>query len=191
MLTRRSLIQKGIGFGMYSVMGTFGILSLNGCNEDQIIDGLKVALQVSNAAKSIIDPTNPQIGNFLGNLSKDLTTIIKTYNDYETNVADRPGKLVLIQATASAISVNLAAILEEAHVKNPELITYISVTVAIVNSAITVLINSLPQPTVTQAVTVGKQVQTLPVLKNARKASDLKNAWNNIVKMEHPEAVIK
>jgi len=96
-----------------------------------------------------------------------------------------------LQATASAISANLVAILDGVHVKNPELITYVSVAVAVINSAITVLISSLPaqQATSARSATIQSH-ETLPLLRNAKKASDLKAAWNNVVKMEHPEAVV-
>lgn len=194
MLNRRDMMKISAFIGANLAVPT-GLTLLTGCpkvNEDQIIAGLKVAQQVAINVQPIISPVNPEVGNIAGQIAGSISVILKTYNDYEAGVGDKQGNLVLLQATASAISANLVSILDGVHVKNPELITYVSVAVTVINSAITVLISSLPaqQATSARSATIQSH-EALPLLRNARKASDLKAAWNNVVKMEHPEAVVK
>jgi type IV pilus biogenesis protein CpaD/CtpE len=161
---------------------------ISGCpTVDEVMNGLKVADSVAKAAQPILQPVNPQASDILTKVSTDLELIIKTYQDYDTAAGDKPSKAQLMQATATAIQGNLRELLAATGVKNQNLIVIVSTAVAVVNSALTVLLAKLPAPTVTQAKTAGGE---LPVIGKATKARDLKDAWNNAVKKMYPQSKI-
>lgn len=163
-------------------------LTFSACGVDQVIAALQVADQVTKSAIPIVQPSNTAVSGVMTMVSSDLELVIKTYQDYESATpAEKPGKLALLQSTANAIQINLGGILDAISVKNPELRQYVAVAVAVVNSAVTVMLTKLPSA---GAQARAAQVSTLPTVQGAKSAKDLKNAWNNAVKTSHPESKI-
>jgi len=157
-----------------------------GCGADQIIAGLQTAQNVSTQAQKILAPVNPEVANIAGVVATDLGVIVKAYQDYDVAAdGDKPTKAQLVLATAQSITNNLSAILDAVRIKNPQLLTEITIFVAVVNSALVVVLAKIPNAGLkTQAAIVGNQ--GLPVIKNAKNAKDLKTAWNSAVSKSFP-----
>jgi len=95
----------------------------------------------------------------------------------------------LIQATVSTISSNLASILDAVGVRNKDKIQYIAVAVAVVNSAVTIVLAHIQSPQNTMAAAqamVTTSTSRLPVIDGAKSSKDLKNAWNHAVEKGFP-----
>lgn len=193
-MKHRSLLQRFITLSlMYSLLAVFAYVAI-GCNVDQVIETLKVADSVTQKAIPIISPVNQEVATALTRVDTDVQLVIKVYGEYETAApGDKPSKAELIRATAGAIQNNLRAILSAVGVKNPELVSYIQVAVAVVNSALEVVLGKLP-PSVTPP---GPVVQAripavpLPTIQGAKSAGDLKKAWNDQVRLAYPQSVLK
>lgn len=163
-------------------------LSTAGCGADQIIAGLETADAVDVAAIGILSPVNPNMATALSTVDADLKTVIKAYQDYEA--AAPSGKATageLVRATVSTIQGNLSAILADVGVKNPGLLRDINIAVAVVNSALVIVLSKV-SGTTAQALVVGNA--NLPVVAGAKSASDLKKAWNNAIAVDFPKAKI-
>jgi hypothetical protein len=168
------------------------VLTFNACSTDSVIDGLKVADTVAQAAIPIISPVNQPLATVMQKVSSDLEIVVKTYQDYESAApGDKPAKATLIKATASAIQGNLSDILAAIGVKNPEIKEYVSVAVAVVNSALVVVLAKLPaEPQSAVSARSATKSATLPTVEGAKTAQDLKNAWNNAIKTAYPGSKI-
>jgi len=68
-----------------SAVGTLAIFPtvpfISGCNEDDIVNSLKVADSVAKEAAGIIAVVNPEIQTVLLRISSDIEVVIKAYND--------------------------------------------------------------------------------------------------------------
>jgi len=167
----------------------FVLTPMTGCGADEIISGLQVADQVANAANSFLAPVNPDMGKILATVDSDLKTVIKAYQDYESALpADKATKGDLIKATVGTIQTNLTAILAGVGVKNPNLLRDINIAVAVVNSALIIVLSKVSGTTAQAAVVGGPN---LPIITGARNHKDLKNAWNTAIKVDFPNAVVK
>lgn len=178
-----NIAKKSLSLALALVM-----VFTSACNVDKVIASLRTADQVIVAAKGILAPVNPEVAGVMGQVSTDLELVVKAYEDYEKAApGDKPTKAQLLEASISAIQTNLGAILNAIHVKNPELVEYIAVAVAVVNSAVTLVLSNLPQTVTAQR---ALQVSTLPIIANAKSAKDLRNAWNSKISKAYPEARI-
>lgn len=163
-----------------------------GCSVDQVIEALDTANAVIVAANVILAPANPAMGAVLGTVSGDLSLVAKAYQDYENALpADKANAGDTIRGIVATVQGNLAAILQNVGVKNPALVNDITKGVAIVNTALIALLTRVT--TTSGAVSARSMVAgpDLPVVSGARTAKDLKNAWNNQIRANHPEALIK
>lgn len=164
------------------------ILPTVGCNSDEVIATLQTADAVAKAAIDIISPVNQQMASVMSKVDTDLQTVVKAYQDYEaalpTNKATAGD---LVRATVGTIQTNLAAILSDIGVKNPSLLRDVNIAVAVVNSAVTILLSKVNGVTA-QAVVVGGP--NLPLITGAKSHKDLKNAWNAAIKADFPNAVV-
>lgn len=167
----------------------FGLVGCPKVTVDEVMDGLKVADGVAKGLIPIISPVNPQLATVMTRVSADLELIVKTYADYETAAGATPANADLIRATVGSIQANLSAILSAIGVKNPDLINYVSVGVAVINSALVAILAILPAKTTAQAAEIGRP--KLPVVKGAKSAKDLKDAWNHSVASGYPQSVLK
>lgn len=167
-----------------------------GCNADSVIKTLDISVSVAGNILVVLQSsgTSPEFvteaQGLLGNVKDGLTAAKAVYAAYESaDAATKPSLLNTLQTTVGSIQTNLTTLLSSAHVKSPETIEYVTLAVAIINSALVTLIAALPNSTVkSQAVVVGT---TLPVVVNARTPNDLKKAWNNKVNGKFQMAVIK
>jgi hypothetical protein len=164
----------------------------SGCSSDQVQASITVAAQVSTSAAQIIAPVNPEAGQLLTAVGKGISDAGTAYQDYlnaETSQKDAKG--AELRAALSAIQGNLSSILADVRVKNPQLVQYITVGVAVVNTTVVLLLGllnkSAPQAT---AAAQSASASALPVLP-AKNANDLKTAWNNACKNGYPQAVLK
>jgi hypothetical protein len=87
------------------------------------------------------------------------------------------------------LTANLTDVLATVHVKNPELVEYITVAVAVANSVVTIILSHLPSGVKAQDTIVG-QAAALPTVP-FKSHKDLKAAWNNKVEAAFPQAVVK
>jgi hypothetical protein len=167
---------------------------LTGCiGADVVIAAIGAAAQIAASAANILSPVNPSTANVLGVVAKDLLLIQNLYQQYETAAAgDKPGLASQIQAIITTVTGNLTAILSAVRIANPTLVTYISVGIAVVNSAITIIISHLPPAVKTAALAKRAAGPPLPEVQGAKSSKDLKKAWNDAsVANGHPEAVVK
>lgn len=159
-------------------------LTLTGCPK-----ALNVAIEVLNSAAGILAPLNIKDSNALKEAAKGLSDVEKAYQDYEkAEEALKPGKLATLSAAITATQDNLSVILADVHVKNPALIGTITTAVAIANTVLVTIIDKLPSSA--KPLSARANAQPLPTIK-AKSANDLKKAWNDAVKAEHPEAMVK
>ncbi len=187
-LDRRTFIKRSAAMLALPMLPTFVLLE--GCGADDIIAGLQVADNTTKAVDSILAPVDPEIAAVVMLVSSGVETIISTYKSYEAALpAGKPSIGQVLEATVSGIQANLKSILSGVGVKNPALLTEITVGVAVVNTALIALLSKVTGTagTAIRAAVIG---QGLPVVNGAKSASDLKNAWNNAVKRGFPKAKI-
>lgn len=169
----------------------FTPMFITGCGVDQVIAGLQVADNVAKSSIAILAPVSPVMGDVLTRVSTDLETIVKAYQDYDAAIPSlKASKGDLIRATVKAIQGNLAAILQDAGVKNSGVIKEVTIAVAVVNSAITVLFNKVQFSELTQAQSAMVGSFNLPIVQGAKSAKDLKKAWNDAVAKTYPASKI-
>lgn len=155
---------------------------------DQVIQGLQLADQVDQQLVPIMATVNPEVAAILTKIDADLQLVVKVYTEYDTKAGENPTNAALLRATVSSIQTNLAAILDAIGVKNPKLITTVRVGVLIVNTALVAVLDRLPPPTTT--VTQAQPVTSLGILPN-QSVDQLKQTWNQQVKAEYPQAVLR
>lgn len=159
-----------------------------GCTADEVVATLQTADAVDQAAITILAPANGPMALVLSAVDKDLQTVIKGYQDYEAALpADKVTKGDLVKATVASIQANLQQILADVGVKNPGLLSYITKAVAIVNTAMVIV---LARVTGTRARSIVVSGNDLPLITGAKTAKDLKAQWNNTVKADFPQAKI-
>lgn len=162
--------------------------TLVGCGIADVIASLNVGISVLTAAAGVTG-LDPAIAKEFMKVSKILTDITAAYDDYEkAESALKPGKLTDLEAGIQTAQADLSQILKDAGVKPPE---YLTVAVAVANSAIMALVQKLGSPTQAKLAMARGLAKPLPIISGAKNAKDLKAAWNQAVKAEHPEAVIK
>lgn len=166
-----------------------------GCSVDQVIEALDTANAVIVAANVILAPANPAMGAVLGTVSGDLSLVAKAYQDYERALpADKANAGDTVRGIVATVQGNLAAILQDVGIKNPALVNDITKGVAIVNTALIALLTRVTTTSTAGALSAHSAMVpavNLPVVSGARTAKDLKNAWNNQIRANHPEALIK
>jgi len=163
----------------------------SGCNSSEVQASIKVASQVATNAAQIIAPANPGAAQLLAAAGKGISDAGTAYRDYLNSEAGlKDAKGAELQAALVAIQGNLAAILADVRVKNPEKLQYISVGVAVVNTTVTLILELINSKTSSAVTAQSAAASTLPLLP-ARNANDLKKAWNNACKNGYPQAVVK
>lgn len=167
---------------------------LTGC-ADAVIAALDVAGAVAKSAAGILASVSPRLNAVLLTVAADIAKVITAYKDYEaTDAQAKPGKFSEIQTILTTITDNLAEILQVAHLQNlfhGNLIVIIKTAVAIVNTAISLIISHLPAQHKAAMQAKRLELPPLPIIDGAKNANDLKATWNQAVKAEHPEAVIQ
>jgi hypothetical protein len=154
---------------------------------DQIIAGLKTADSVAQQLVPIIVAVNPEVARIAQKVDADIQLVIKVYTEYDTAAGETPANADLLRATVGAIQANLSDILSAIGVKNPELLLYVRVGVAIVNTALLAVLSRLPAPAAGSVSRAhAQQVAELPVV-----SGDLKATWNQAVEKAYPNSVIK
>jgi hypothetical protein len=164
-------------------------IGITGCNEDQIIGGIKTAADVITQAGNILTPLNPKGGAILSAVAQGLADLDKAYEAFDTAAAaNKPGTVGTIEALIATLQGQLSSILADVQIKNPELVAIITVAVAVANSAILALYNhvaakSAPVGTQHSAVfAAGTSLSLpLPTIPNAKSSKDLAKAWNQVV----------
>jgi hypothetical protein len=163
------------------------------CTSAQVQDTISTASAVLSSASAILTPIDPQLGSVLSAASSAFTDVGKAYSDYlAAAAADQGQKAAALRAALSAIQGNLAQLLSDLQVRHPELVEYITVAVAVANSAVILIVSHIGTGATASASTVRATAQTssLPVVAGAKSAKDLRAAWNNKVKVAFPSAVI-
>jgi len=186
-MNRRDLIKGG---ALIAVSPSL----LTGCNPkpnqppivDQVIEDLKVADQTIQALVPILTPIGGNLPILMSRVDVDIQLVIKVYTEYDTAAGQTPTNADLIRSTAGTIQANLTAILDAVGVKNHELIVIVGIAVAVVNTALGVVLNHLPQPVTIQSAKVGGKLPTL----DSASPADLKKAWNDAVKVKYPGSKI-
>lgn len=167
------------------------ILPTVGCNSDEVIATLQTADAVDQAAIAILAPVNSTEATVLSGIDQDLQTVIKGYQDYEAALAtDKASKGAVVKATIATITGNLQSILSDVAVKNPERLAVITKYVAVVNSALLIVLAAINGNTASAQALV-LTGNNLPVVAGAKTHKDLRSAWNNAVKSDFPNAVVK
>lgn len=168
------------------------VAGTSGCSSDQVQASITVASQVATSAAQIIAPANPEAAQLLTAVGKGIADAGVAYQDYENAEAGLKGtKAAALRAALAAIQGNLSTILADVRVKNPQLLQYITIGVAVVNTTVTLILNLVnksspaPGPIVQSA-----SASALPLLP-AKNANDLKKAWNDACKKDYPQAVLK
>jgi hypothetical protein len=166
---------------------------LAGCNTNELQASITVGVQVLEAANTILAPVDPQIGVTLIAAATDMKLLGTLIAQYDSAVASgKPGIQTQIEAVLNTLAGNLSAVLAATGTKNPELLKYIRVAVAVANSTIQIIVAHLPAspaPTVTQAAIINSTAGLTPAIQGDHKA--LKAAWNDAVRVNYPKAVIK
>lgn len=161
---------------------------LAGCGADQIVAGLQTADLVAQSAIGILLPTNPEIASIMSAVDLDLKVVVKAYQDYDNALpANKAAAADLIKATVGTIQTNLAAILQAVGVKNPGLLRDINIAVAVVNSAVLIVLSKVSGTTAQTLMVSGP---SLPIVPGAKSAKDLKNYWNGNIQADFPKAKI-
>lgn len=192
-MTRRQLGKMGLmALGMLTLSS---VSVLTGCpGSDVVIAAIVAAAQIATAAAAILRPVNPSTADLLTTVATDLGVIQKLYNQFETAV-DAGSKVTIageIQAALGTLTNNLAAILSAVKIANPALVVYITVGIAVVNSAISIIIAHLPAAQAAVAHAARAARPALPEVPGAKTAKDLKKAWKDAsIVAGHPEAVVK
>ena len=166
--------------------------TLTGCGAPELIADINVAQEVAQSAGNILSASNPEAGAKLEQAAATLGELSKLVGQYDAAVAaGKPGIATQIQAITGTLTNNLSDILATVRVKNPELVEYITVAVAIGNSVVTTILAHLPANagTVQAQAAIVAQSQALPTVP-FKSHKDLKNAWNNKVKAAYPGAKI-
>lgn len=191
-MTRRQVGKTGLmALGML-MLGSVGLLT--GCpGSDVVIAAIVAAAQIATAAAAILRPVNASAADLLTTVATDLGVIQKLYNQYEAAaVTAKPGIASEIQVALGTLTNNLAAILSAVKIGNPELVVYITVGIAVVNSAISIIIAHLPAAQAAVAHAARAARPALPEITGAKNAADLKKAWAQAcASAGHPEAVVK
>lgn len=188
MKRNHTFVQKCFSVLLMAAMCGFAIVGA-GCNVDQVIAGLQTADAVAQASISIIAPVNAPMAAAMSKVDTDLQTVIKTYQDYDSALpADKATKAELVKATVGAIRGNLATILAGVGVKNPGLLRDVNIAVAVVNSALVIVLSRVSGVTAQSAMVGGGP--ELPIIAGAKTSKDLKKAWNDAVKADFPKAKI-
>lgn len=170
------------------------LLFIAACNIDAVIASLNTAAAVADSAAGIVRSQDADAANVLQGIAKGLGDVVVVYQDYEKAApGEKPGKLALLQSAVTAVQSHLPALLEDVRVKNPGLVRYVTVAVAVVNSALSIVMAKSFQSFPSTAAVARATIFTgnLPIVPGARSARDLAKAWNDTVKAEHPEAVIR
>jgi len=167
------------------------VVSLVACSADEVVQVIDTARDVAQQTGNIVSAVNPEYGSQIQQVASGLGDLEMLVKQYEAAVAaGKPGIATQIQAVSNTAKANLAAILADAHVKDAEHVEYITLFVAIANSAIVEVLNHLPasQQTTAQAavLSTGQPLPTIPF----KTHKDLKNAWNSKVKSQFPKAQI-
>lgn len=189
MKPNRTFAQKCLSVGLIALLAFLPLIT-TGCGTSELQSSITVAEQVVESAGNILSASNPAAGSLLlqaGGTLKELGALVAQYD--AAVAAGKPGIATQIQAVVGTLTGNLTDILATVRVKNPELIEYITVAVAVANSVVTIILSHLPPGTKAQDTIVG-QSAALPTVpfKNHK---DLKAAWNNKVKAAFPSAVVK
>lgn len=191
--------NTGTGSSVNSKISMIAIFALlvpsmavtSGCSSDQVQASITVASQVATSAAQIIAPVNPGAGQLLTAVGKGISDAGAAYQDYlNAEASQKDAKGAELRAALSAIQGNLSTVLADVRVKNPQLVQYITVGVAVVNTTVVLLLNLLNKSAPQAASTQSAAASTLPVLP-AKNANDLKTAWNNACKNGYPQAVLK
>src|SRR5215471_11859404 len=159
-------------------------IGLTGCNEDQIIGGIKTAADVITQAGNVLRPLNPKAGGILSAVAQGLADLDKAYEAYDqAAAANKPGAVGTIAALVATLQGQLSSILADVQIKNPGLVATITVAVAVANTAILALYNhvaakSAPVAAEHSAVLAATSLPTIP---NAKSSKDLAKAWNQVV----------
>jgi hypothetical protein len=158
-------------------------IGLTGCNEDQIIGGIKTAADVITQAGNILRPLNPKGGAILSAVAQGLADLDKAYEAYDqAAAANKPGAVGTIEALVATLQGQLSSILADVQIKNPELVAVITVAVAVANSAILALYNHVAAKSAPVAAEHTAVFGTsLPTIPNAKSSKDLAKAWNQVV----------
>jgi len=192
-LTRRDFAK----FAGMAGVGAFvlpEILMTTGCPKigaDQIVAGLQVGEEIWAAAIPIIAAGNPAAAGIMSLADVGLKDLLTLYNKFEAaSATEKPGVAGQIHALLNTLTGNLSTVLADVHIKNPDLVKYIDIAVAVVNTGFGYLLKKLPTGSVAAQSSI-LQTQALPVIPKAKSASDLKKAWNAAVGAAHPEAMVK
>lgn len=188
-------MRKILSLTLCYVLLACGIVSTTGCTSTQVQDTISVAAQVANSAAAIVTPVSPEYGALLSTVGTGLKDLSGLYSNYvSAAAADRPGIAGNIHAALSVISANLTTILADAHVKAPKLVQEIGVAVAVINSALSLVLAHIPASPATANVHARLRAQTgaLPVITgaNANSAAGLAKEWNERVGQYHPAATV-
>lgn len=171
-----------------SIIASLLIISISvGCTSDQIIAGINVGINVAqqlvNIAGTVAGTNQPVINlvnSTMNEASKDLRDLEGLYQQYESaSAADKPGIASKISTIGNLIQDNLTTLLADAHVKSSPLLDDVNKAVAVINSAVVLVLNLLPPGTFK----VKKRAVELPTVPGARKPDDLKKYWNS----SHPQ----
>lgn len=185
----RSLATKALAV-LLALTLTF---SVAGCGTSELRQNIQTAQAITDAAAKILSASNPEVGTLLTQASGNLALLDTLVAQYEASVAaGKPGIATQIQAITSTLQGNLSQILAAVRVKNPELLEYIQVAVAIANSVVTIVISRLPAPPPEQAplrATMQAKAQALPTVEFSSH-KDLKQIWNDKVRTAYPKSKI-
>lgn len=165
-----------------------------GCSSKDFQASIAVSSQVATNAAQIIAPVNPKAAEILTAVGKGIADAGAAYQDYETADASvKDSKGAALRATLSAMQGNLATVLADVRIKNPEKLQYISIGVAVVNTTVVLILNQLnksPAETSSSVTAQSVSQSQLPVLA-VKSSADLKKVWNNACKQGYPQAQLK
>jgi hypothetical protein len=181
--------QKCVAICLLAMMVALPMVT-TGCGTSELQSSITVAEQVVESSGNILSASNPAAGALLlqsGGTLKELGSLVAQYD--AAVAAGKPGIATQIQAVVGTLTANLTDVLATVHVKNPELVEYVTVAVAVANSVVTIILSHLPSGVKAQDTIVG-QAAALPTVP-FKSHKDLKAAWNNKVKTAFPQAVVK
>lgn len=191
-LSRREFAKLSSGTAILALLPTALVQAfLTGCGVDAVIAALGVAGSVARAAAGILGAISPKLASVLTTVATDLAKVVDLYKQYDSAAGDKPSIFQLIQAPVSTITNNLAEILGAIHVFNPALQVVIKTAVAIVNTAISLIISHLPAQHKSAMQAKRLELPPLPIIDGAKNANDLKAKWNQTVQAEYPSAVVQ
>lgn len=166
-------------------------MAIVGCTSSQIADSFAVAESALVSTSAILAPVNPGLAAVLKLGGVAVHDAYQVYTAYDSApAADKATVAGRVRVAVLAAQQNLATLLADARIKNPELVVYVTAYVAVANTVLTLIVNHLPkQPS---ALRSASPAPALPTVPNAKSPEDLKKYFNSQVTAGgHPEAVIQ